>query len=292
MRIVVLAGGIGGARFLLGVRAYAREVGRRGDRRGQRRRRPLPARTAGSAPTWTASCTRWAAAPTRNAGWGRVGESWTIKQELAAYGAEPAWFGLGDKDVATHLVRTTHDQRRLSAVAGHRRRWPPAGSRAYGCCRPPTTGWRRTWWSTWTASGGRIHFQEWWVRYRARRAHRPVRLRRRGDRQAGPRGDRGDRRGRRGAGRAEQPGGEHRAGAGRARRCATRSPTGPAPVVGRVADHRRRAGARDGRPVPGGARRRVQRRRGGPALRRPRRAAACSTVGWSARGRRGRRCRG
>ena len=27
MRIVVLTGGIGGARFLLGVRAYAREVG-------------------------------------------------------------------------------------------------------------------------------------------------------------------------------------------------------------------------------------------------------------------------
>src|SRR5262249_19431988 len=39
-------------------------------------------------------------------GWGRVGETWTVKDELAAYGAEPTWFGLGDKDVATHLVRT------------------------------------------------------------------------------------------------------------------------------------------------------------------------------------------
>ena len=46
MRIVVLAGGIGGARFLLGVRAVARELRRRGDRRGQRRRRRDHARPA------------------------------------------------------------------------------------------------------------------------------------------------------------------------------------------------------------------------------------------------------
>ena len=26
--------------------------------------------------------------------------------ELAAYGAEPTWFSLGDRDIATHLVRT------------------------------------------------------------------------------------------------------------------------------------------------------------------------------------------
>ena len=39
-------------------------------------------------------------------GWGRRDESWRVKAELAAYGAEPAWFGLGDLDLATHLVRT------------------------------------------------------------------------------------------------------------------------------------------------------------------------------------------
>ncbi|HEY4568294.1 MAG TPA: 2-phospho-L-lactate transferase [Kribbella sp.] len=39
-------------------------------------------------------------------GWGREDETWVIKEELAAYGVEPTWFGLGDKDVATHLVRT------------------------------------------------------------------------------------------------------------------------------------------------------------------------------------------
>src|SRR5689334_24750964 len=39
-------------------------------------------------------------------GWGRAGETWRVKDELAAYGAEPTWFGLGDLDLATHLVRT------------------------------------------------------------------------------------------------------------------------------------------------------------------------------------------
>src|SRR6185295_6703706 len=33
-------------------------------------------------------------------------ETWSAKEELAAYGVEPTWFGLGDRDLATHLVRT------------------------------------------------------------------------------------------------------------------------------------------------------------------------------------------
>jgi LPPG:FO 2-phospho-L-lactate transferase len=39
-------------------------------------------------------------------GWGRRDETWSVKGELAEYGVEPTWFGLGDRDVATHLVRT------------------------------------------------------------------------------------------------------------------------------------------------------------------------------------------
>jgi LPPG:FO 2-phospho-L-lactate transferase len=38
--------------------------------------------------------------------WGREDETWVIKEELAEYGVEPTWFGLGDRDIATHLVRT------------------------------------------------------------------------------------------------------------------------------------------------------------------------------------------
>lgn len=38
-------------------------------------------------------------------GWGRDHESWTVHQELEALGG-PAWFRLGDRDLATHLERT------------------------------------------------------------------------------------------------------------------------------------------------------------------------------------------
>ena len=39
-------------------------------------------------------------------GWGRRDESFAVKDELAAYGVGPAWFGLGDLDFATHIVRS------------------------------------------------------------------------------------------------------------------------------------------------------------------------------------------
>lgn len=39
-------------------------------------------------------------------GWGRDDETFVVKEELAAYGVGPAWFGLGDRDLATHVVRT------------------------------------------------------------------------------------------------------------------------------------------------------------------------------------------
>jgi LPPG:FO 2-phospho-L-lactate transferase len=39
-------------------------------------------------------------------GWGRADETFVVAEELAAYGVGPSWFGLGDRDVATHVVRT------------------------------------------------------------------------------------------------------------------------------------------------------------------------------------------
>jgi LPPG:FO 2-phospho-L-lactate transferase len=38
-------------------------------------------------------------------GWGRNDESWRVMDELAALGG-PVWFRLGDRDLATHLTRT------------------------------------------------------------------------------------------------------------------------------------------------------------------------------------------
>lgn len=43
-------------------------------------------------------------------GWGRKDETWNVLEEMARLGA-PAWFQLGDRDLATHLERT----RRLRA---------------------------------------------------------------------------------------------------------------------------------------------------------------------------------
>jgi LPPG:FO 2-phospho-L-lactate transferase len=164
MRIVVLAGGIGGARFLVGVRAYARRVGAEvtavvnvGDDVLMHGLRICPdldsvMYTLGGA-----------ADPER--GWGRVGESWTVRQELAAYGAEPTWFGLGDKDIATHLVRTTMLTAGypLSAVTEALcTRWQP------GVRLLPATDDRLETHVVVDVEGQRraIHFQEWWVRYR------------------------------------------------------------------------------------------------------------------------------
>jgi LPPG:FO 2-phospho-L-lactate transferase len=38
-------------------------------------------------------------------GWGLAGETWTVRDALGRLG-EPTWFGLGDRDIATHLLRT------------------------------------------------------------------------------------------------------------------------------------------------------------------------------------------
>jgi LPPG:FO 2-phospho-L-lactate transferase len=38
-------------------------------------------------------------------GWGLAGDTWQMLDTLKCYGEEP-WFGLGDRDLATHLLRT------------------------------------------------------------------------------------------------------------------------------------------------------------------------------------------
>lgn len=42
----------------------------------------------------------------RDRGWGRRDDTFRATEELRAFGAEDAWFGLGDLDLATHLFRT------------------------------------------------------------------------------------------------------------------------------------------------------------------------------------------
>lgn len=102
-------------------------------------------------------------------GWGRRDETWSAKTELEAYGVEPTWFGLGDRDIATHLVRTQMLEAgfTLSQVTEALcRRWQP------GVRLLPMTDDRV---ETHVAvadpdspSGRKVvHFQEYWVRLRA-----------------------------------------------------------------------------------------------------------------------------
>jgi LPPG:FO 2-phospho-L-lactate transferase len=102
-------------------------------------------------------------------GWGRRDETWHAKEELAAYGAERAWFGLGDRDLATHLVRTHMMDAGypLSQVTEALcQRWKP------GVRLLPMTDDRVETHIAITdpeAPSGRrvVHFQEYWVRLHA-----------------------------------------------------------------------------------------------------------------------------
>jgi len=117
MKVVALAGGIGAGKFLRGLQRVvpgddltvivnvADDVVVHGLRVS-----PDPD-----------SVTYWmGGAFDRERGWGRAGDTFRATEELRAFGAEDAWFGLGDLDLATHLFRTRAlaDGESLSAVTG------------------------------------------------------------------------------------------------------------------------------------------------------------------------------
>jgi LPPG:FO 2-phospho-L-lactate transferase len=161
MRVVVLAGGIGGARFLLGVRAWAGRSGSDitavvnvGD--------DVTLHGLRICPDLDSVMYTLGGGSDAERGWGRANETWTVKEELAAYGADPTWFGLGDRDVATHLVRTRMlgAGYPLSAVTEALcARWQP-GVRLL----PASDDRVET--HVVVPDQGAMHFQEWWVRYR------------------------------------------------------------------------------------------------------------------------------
>ena len=164
MRITVLAGGIGGARYLRGVRAAhpADEViaiVNTGD--------DITLHGLRICPDLDSVMYTLGGGIDAERGWGRAEESWRIRDELATYGVEPGWFGLGDLDIATHLVRTQMLDAGypLSDVtAALCDRWKP------GVRLLPMSDERcETHVIVELPDAGRhaIHFQEWWIRYRA-----------------------------------------------------------------------------------------------------------------------------
>jgi LPPG:FO 2-phospho-L-lactate transferase len=165
VKIAVLAGGTGGARFLRGVRAAAPEaeitaVVNTGD--------DVTMHGLRICPDLDTVMYTLGGGIDEERGWGRAGESWTVKAELAAYDADPSWFGLGDRDLATHLIRTRMLDAGypLSAVTtALAARWQPGVTllpmsdqrvETHVVVADPDTGRQQA-----------IHFQEWWVRHRA-----------------------------------------------------------------------------------------------------------------------------
>jgi LPPG:FO 2-phospho-L-lactate transferase len=176
VKVTVLVGGVGGARFLLGVKAA---LGLPAVGPGESAHEISAVVNVGD-DIWlhglricpdldTCMYTLGGGIDTER-GWGRSGETWAVRDELAAYGADPAWFGLGDKDTATHLVRTRmlragYPLSDITTALCHR--WRPGVTllpatddrvETHVVIDDPETG---------PKARKAIHFQEWWIRHKA-----------------------------------------------------------------------------------------------------------------------------
>ncbi|MGN6523441.1 MAG: 2-phospho-L-lactate transferase [Actinomycetes bacterium] len=169
MHVVALSGGVGGARFLRGLLqalppdSRLTVIGNTGD--------DITLFGLRVCPDLDTVMYTLGGGIDDERGWGRIDESWRVKDELAAYGALPQWFGLGDRDLATHIYRTQLLGQGLSLTEVTRllsQRWglPGAGVtllpmsdariETHVVIVSPETGERQA-----------VHFQEWWVRWHA-----------------------------------------------------------------------------------------------------------------------------
>ena len=163
MRITVLAGGVGAARFLRGLMAAAPDaditvIGNTGD--------DITLFGLHVSPDLDTVMYTLGGGISEEQGWGRAGDTYAVLGELAAYRAGPDWFSLGDRDIATHITRTSllAEGRTLSAAtAALCQRWQP------GVTLLPMSDDRvQTHVVLRDDQGGRtVHFQEWWVRLHA-----------------------------------------------------------------------------------------------------------------------------
>lgn len=163
MRITVLAGGVGAARFLQGLReaypdAEITVIGNTADDIWLHGLKVCPDLD-------TVMYTLGGGIDTER-GWGRSEETYSVLDELRAYDVPPLWFTLGDRDIGTHLVRS----QLLNAGYGLDQvtsalcqRWNP------GVALLPMTNDRVETHVVIDTEQGRsaIHFQQWWVQHRA-----------------------------------------------------------------------------------------------------------------------------
>ena len=157
--VVVLAGGVGAARFLRGLTAVVAPeditvVVNVGDDLELHGLRICP--DLDSITYWLAGLVH----PEQQ--WGRADERFTVRDELARLGHEP-WFTLGDRDLALHLHRTAllREGMALSAVTADVTQRHGLTLRLL----PVTDDRLET--RVHTVDGRDLHFQQWWVGERA-----------------------------------------------------------------------------------------------------------------------------
>ncbi|WP_421733202.1 2-phospho-L-lactate transferase [Cellulomonas sp.] len=160
MRITVLSGGVGGARFTRGLRALLPDadvtvIANTGD--------DMWLHGVRVCPDLDTLMYTLGGAVHEDQGWGRRDESRRVSDDLQAYGLGWDWFTLGDLDLATHLARTELLRAGLplsQVTARLAERWQPGVT-----LLPMTDDEVET--HVVVEDGRTMHFEEWWVRYRA-----------------------------------------------------------------------------------------------------------------------------
>jgi len=159
VNLVVLSGGVGGARFVRGVvdvvdPARVTVVGNVGD--------DLEVLGMHVSPDLDSILYALADLNDERRGWGRADETWNALDTVASLGGE-SWFRLGDRDLGLHLIRTEalRGGATLSAVTARIGRELGVESRLL----PATDDRLRTWIAT---EAGEFTFQQWFVARRHR----------------------------------------------------------------------------------------------------------------------------
>lgn len=170
MNVVALAGGIGAARFLRGLvrvvdPAGLTVVANTGD--------DITLHGLHVSPDLDTITYTLGGGVHPGQGWGRDGESFTVASELEARYGVSRWFTLGDRDLATHLVRS--ELLRGGATLSEATARIAAAWELPFRLLPMTDDPVST--SVTTADGRELHFQEWWVGERAAPEVAGVRLR-------------------------------------------------------------------------------------------------------------------
>ena len=154
MSVVVLSGGVGGARFVCGLvdavpPAEVTVIGNVGD--------DVEVLGLHVSPDLDSVLYALAGLNDEVRGWGRADETWHALEAAAALGGE-SWFRLGDRDLGLHLVRTQalRDGEPLSSVTLRLTVALGLDTRLL----PATDDRLRTWLGT---AAGELPFQEWFV---------------------------------------------------------------------------------------------------------------------------------